>query len=89
VSGWTHWRKCQEHGTDSCDCEQVFKHDLWRLMSDSGEILGSVQCFNPGDENEPAGPFYGNTAAARTGAMSDRLKCQAAVEKMIEGSTLK
>lgn len=78
MTTWTHQRGCGEHFNQPCDCDDVFKHDLWLLTNDAGQDIGCVQRFHDGLS------FYGSTANGRTGAMDDLRKCQAAVELMIE-----
>jgi len=76
---WQAKATCREHGEASCDCEPFMRIAAWELRNDACDVIGVVQQFG-GDES----PYYGRTAYGRTGAMGDRLRCQAAVEKMIE-----
>lgn len=75
MSTWSYAVTCRGHDENPCDCEH--KIDTWSLRNDQHEEIGIVQRFYSD------GHFYGVTPYGRTGAMDDRLRCQAAVERML------
>lgn len=74
---WSYGRHCRDHADLPCDCEYHMKYDVWELTDDTRGVIGIVERFHEGAS------YYGNTAYGRTGAMDDRLKCQAKVEEML------
>lgn len=69
---------CYTHREGPCDCADFMKVTEWELYDDMRNVIGVVQQFHE------EGPYYGNTGYGRTGAVSDRIKCQKMVETMIE-----